>query len=823
MAGNGNIPVETILKLVLDKSSANDIKTFLDGHEQQWGRIEQTIANIGDSIEGIARYGMNLAGVAGVGAIASNFFNTSTYGSNLALASGRVTGGPGAWHPYGQALLGAQAKTGVNASEIAQGLIQAIQAVGGNPTPGQAAILGGLLAGYGQTVGLTPGQVSQIVAPLLQASNKSLTAGNILGMAATLSGGLTSMPGSQAAPMMGLLSQLGVMQALGSGPGGGFTMNLHGLTAAVNAAVQGNSIWRNPSITGGAINAISGGLQGAYQNPSLEAFMQMAGISYQSQRQGFTPQNMQSIMAEATRLYGTGRTRDIFLRSMFGLEGADLLEQFAPGSKSWTQLQHDLQHHTSPATTRRLIQHAQARTTPNALLNRGTGGILGWFESSLPHAVLGALAITQGPALLRKGLGGGLKALLGRGGGIALGDEAGAGAEGGILEALGIGAGGLASSVLGGGIGAILGSLADPAVAGETNPGSAKLGLLTALASMQGHDFKSKKQAEQYLRQQLGSKGYPAWAAATGFGVHPAGANTAEQLLQKLVSSPGWNQDPISTLAQAATKLLAAANKMSGPSAKGASYTGGVTAQDIGLLGTPGIQAMSSLAPGVEFAALTGGSSTGSVLAALGSGSGHSAFVSLPGSGGAPAGWQPCILTWYNPALGGINSGNGAANPNAATASGQPYSATAYTCAAPPAYAFGTQITFAYRGKQVTCVVNDRGGAITGSHFDLSIAAANAIGLTSSQPAGGGRGHFKVLSTSSTSSGSPGGSGGAGGSSPAGSGHTSFVSGLATAAAGSLAVPTSSGRVGGSQSAVINVNVDGRRMRQHRILLGHYS
>ena len=106
--------------------------------------------------------------------------------------------------------------------------------------------------------------------------------------------------------------------------------------------------------------------------------------------------------------------------------------------------------------------------------------------------------------------------------------------------------------------------------------------------------------------------------------------------------------------------------------------------------------------------------------------SGGSAVLSSGAAGGQ---WQPCMLTWYDPALGGTNSSNGQANPTAATASGEPYNPNANTCAAPPQYPFGTNITFQYNGTSVTCRVNDRGGAITGSHFDLSRAAAQTLGI----------------------------------------------------------------------------------------------
>lgn len=43
-------------------------------------------------------------------------------------------------------------------------------------------------------------------------------------------------------------------------------------------------------------------------------------------------------------------------------------------------------------------------------------------------------------------------------------------------------------------------------------------------------------------------------------------------------------------------------------------------------------------------------------------------------------------VTWYNPGLGGINSGTGKADPNAPTSTGEPYQATAFTAAAFPPF-----------------------------------------------------------------------------------------------------------------------------------------
>jgi hypothetical protein len=103
--------------------------------------------------------------------------------------------------------------------------------------------------------------------------------------------------------------------------------------------------------------------------------------------------------------------------------------------------------------------------------------------------------------------------------------------------------------------------------------------------------------------------------------------------------------------------------------------------------------------------------------------------------------WRECVLTWYDPALGGINTGGGKKDPFHPTASGEAYNPRAYTCAAPQSYAFGTIIVFAYGGRAVACKVNDRGGAITGHHFDLSRAAAASLGIMG---AGKGNGLFML-------------------------------------------------------------------------------
>jgi len=64
------------------------------------------------------------------------------------------------------------------------------------------------------------------------------------------------------------------------------------------------------------------------------------------------------------------------------------------------------------------------------------------------------------------------------------------------------------------------------------------------------------------------------------------------------------------------------------------------------------------------------------------------------------------------------------------TASGERFNKRALTCAH-RTIPFGTIVTVGYRGKVVSCRVNDRGPAKwTGRMLDLSLASAQALGMT---------------------------------------------------------------------------------------------
>ncbi len=62
------------------------------------------------------------------------------------------------------------------------------------------------------------------------------------------------------------------------------------------------------------------------------------------------------------------------------------------------------------------------------------------------------------------------------------------------------------------------------------------------------------------------------------------------------------------------------------------------------------------------------------------------------------------------------------------TASGERFNKRALTCAH-RTLPFGTNVQVEYRGKVVTCRVNDRGPFISGRILDVSLASAHALGM----------------------------------------------------------------------------------------------
>lgn len=82
------------------------------------------------------------------------------------------------------------------------------------------------------------------------------------------------------------------------------------------------------------------------------------------------------------------------------------------------------------------------------------------------------------------------------------------------------------------------------------------------------------------------------------------------------------------------------------------------------------------------------------------------------------SGWQSARVSWYGPGFyGQTMAGGGQLTP------------TSMVCAH-RSLAFGTRVTFKYKGKSVTAVVQDRGPYVSGRAFDLGPGTAKALGFS---------------------------------------------------------------------------------------------
>ena len=157
---------------------------------------------------------------------------------------------------------------------------------------------------------------------------------------------------------------------------------------------------------------------------------------------------------------------------------------------------------------------------------------------------------------------------------------------------------------------------------------------------------------------------------------------------------------------------------------------------------------------------------------AIAGGGGGSTPTPAPGTTPLPSGYMGsgapgqlytsnASVTWYNPGLGGINSGTGKADPNARTSTGEPYQASAFTAAAFPPFLsslplsmttrssynpsgrtiargqqFNVLVTNKKTGKSAILRVNDVGSGIGPASkqtkwLDFSVAARDYLGTGS--------------------------------------------------------------------------------------------
>lgn len=98
--------------------------------------------------------------------------------------------------------------------------------------------------------------------------------------------------------------------------------------------------------------------------------------------------------------------------------------------------------------------------------------------------------------------------------------------------------------------------------------------------------------------------------------------------------------------------------------------------------------------------------------------------------GAAVGGWYKCTVSWYGPGFYGHGmAGGGVLKSNSMVVAHR-------------TLPFGTRVQFAYGGKTVIAVVQDRGPFIAGCYFDLGPGTAAAIGF---QRVGVGVVQYRIL------------------------------------------------------------------------------
>lgn len=755
--------------------------------------LEGIFGRIGGVFEHIGRTVASLAGVAGIGAIVHDFIRIESAATRTALAVNNINGGKGMM----TALLAAQQATGIDAVDLAGGVRASQLNAGGRGLSNLrvAGQYGTFLGHASQATGLDATTLGALIGQGLGESGEHFSqqgAQGLLAQAYTASAraGQAGMTGDFLQALTGLTESTGFF-------GGG--RNRRGMAAAMGAAMKGDAAFSNPSAAAGAVGSVESTIQSSLGDPRMMAALQMSGANINDVLQGNFSAAQK--LAKFAKSQGPLASK-LFFYSRFGQQGGRLMEDLADGKVNATQFAERMKKADPQQALQQLMERAgKQEHTAAAELKKIEGTLIKDVAGPLKEIekLLGFLAGVPSALSVGAGIIGGVK--LGKGinkwldkraaknaakdaaeaaakdGGEVAGETAGKGAA---ERALGM----KLLGKLGGG--ALLfgqemlfpdkwfsnltgGDLSD----GSWVPGEFK-GVRRKLRGM------NRGQAEKYLSGQI---------------QHYADEHTGDPQVMMMVQ----------ILSDMLRELRKVTGAQPGGRVQGASFMPGGAGQG----GASGIQmaAWVALAGGASGGGGGGGTSLASYVG------GASLFPGGGGGGGgnpSGGGWKDCTLTWYDPALGGINSGSGKPDPHHPTASGEPYDPNAYTCAAPPSYSFGTQIEFSFGGKQITCRVNDRGGAIQGNHFDLSRAAGKALGI------GNSKGKFRVA-------GGGGGTGKPGGkhqSSPAAGGSPHATPASVGGGGGDYGGMTLGGGFppgSGGGSTTINVNLDNRRIEQKRL------
>lgn len=539
------IPLDVVLKAVVDKTGSQPVKDFLKEYADSTKAAEDSVsrtsqlldkmgAQMGHMMDPLRHFG-GMIGMAGLGAVYHQYLQATTYGAQAALAQGNVTGGSGTFQPYTQALLGVQAKTGVQAGSIEEGLRTAAQMAGSSLSAEGASRFGALLAGASLTSGMSPQAVSQIVGSFLQSSGMSAGVGaglmgtsNATALLAGVNQALSAFPGSQKEAILPMIAGLYGAQALGAGAGGPAS-GAAGMAAFANMMAQANPLFRNPGNLEAGAGAIGGAIQGSIASGPMLAIMHAAGLSFGQIREGFTPENAVKLAAGLEQLWPEPEGRSVREFQLFGPAGTKELEEIQRiGPQRWMARQRAAGRHPNIPAYQRELENAILGHTPEAALSKTQAGvekglfgnpIVQWMGASPLHMALGGAGLMLG----MRGLG----ALAGGIGRTALGSAS--SLIGG--EGLAIGAGDIAGGAITGGVLPTLLSLIDPGgeldLVGKLTGGG--LGATKAMqrAGLTGYEGNVVQEA---LRRGGGQRAMEAWVRshaghAGAEGVVPGGSS----------------------------------------------------------------------------------------------------------------------------------------------------------------------------------------------------------------------------------------------------------------------------------------------------------
>ncbi len=437
---SGSIPVQAVLKLIVDRVGSDGVEEALKKQDAQFSKIEQTASRVGSHMEGVAKTVGDLVGIAGIGALVDKFIKIETSASNIALSMGKVTGGSSVYGGIRQEMLGVQSRTGVGFAEQESALRSLASSIGLSPKPGQAGMLAEVIAGYSRVTGLPTATLGGILGPMLQAEGRPTSASAAAYTLGEARSNLTAFPGSQIEGMLPVVSNLATQAALGTPGGAGKGVAVGGISALLNTISGPGSVLRQPGVAEQAAKSLGGMLQGAYANPQAQAFLKESHVSFKEQQLGFNnPAVLERITREANLKYPGNTEADWEMRrrlylTLGGEAGADALERVEVAAK------HGGIHVHAPKTHSEALERygAQTLTTPEAMISKVQGGILGWlYKNPLIGAGIAVGGTIAGKAAL--GAAGDALGSLGVAGGAAL--SAGALAGGFAGGAIGLAAG----------------------------------------------------------------------------------------------------------------------------------------------------------------------------------------------------------------------------------------------------------------------------------------------------------------------------------------------------------------------------------------------